>query len=63
MNSISLFGLGVAAFSVYNTKVILWEMNKEGSRVCPKCAKTRIVAGLALGAMGLVVMVQKWGKE
>jgi hypothetical protein len=45
-----LFFGGVAAFAVYNSSVIQWELNKPGSMVCPKCAFTRMGLGLAMGA-------------
>lgn len=48
----TLFPLSVAAFGVYNTSVIQWELNKPGSRVCPKCANTRMVLGLGLTVVG-----------
>ena len=43
-----LFPASVAAFGVYNTSVIQWELDKPGSRVCPKCANTRMALGLGL---------------
>lgn len=46
------FPAAVAAYGVYNASVIVWELNKPGSRVCPKCARTRIALGLALAAAG-----------
>jgi hypothetical protein len=40
--------LAVAGFVIYNTTVIGWELNKPGSRVCFKCAATRMILGAGL---------------
>jgi hypothetical protein len=53
-----LFSLGVAAFTVYNSSVILWELVKPESRVCRKCAVTRITIGAGLAAAGLALAFQ-----
>jgi hypothetical protein len=50
-----LFALGVAGFVAYNSTVILWELGKPNSRVCPKCAVTRVLLGSGLAATGLVL--------
>jgi hypothetical protein len=42
--------VAVSGFVVYNSVVIVCEMRKPASRVCGKCAITRIVLGAALGA-------------
>ena len=44
---------GVAAFVVYNSAVILWELGKPNTQVCKKCAYTRIGVGAAV-AVGAV---------
>jgi hypothetical protein len=53
-----LFSLGVAAFTVYNSSVILWELGKPESRVCRKCAVARITIGAGLAAAGLTLAFQ-----
>ena len=53
-----LFPGAVAAFGVYNSSVIQWELNKPGSRVCPKCANTRIALGLGLSVVGTYLAVR-----
>ncbi len=50
-----LFALGVAGFVAYNSSVILWELGKPDSRVCPKCAVTRVLLGSGLAVTGLVL--------
>jgi hypothetical protein len=55
MNSFRYFAFGVAGFVAYNNTVILWELGKPNSRVCPKCAVTRVVVGSGLAVVGLVL--------
>jgi hypothetical protein len=49
----------VAAFGVYNTSVIQWELNKPNSTECPKCAYTRIAIGLTLSAVAAWLLYQE----
>ena len=50
--------LGVIGFIIYNTSVIQWELNKPGSRVCPKCANTRIAVGAGLAALAAYTVLR-----
>jgi hypothetical protein len=50
-----LLALAVAAFEVYNSAVIVWELEKPGSTVCAKCALTRLALGAAVAGVGLVL--------
>lgn len=51
-----VFPAAVIAFGAYNTAVIEWELNKESSTTCAKCARTRQVLGVLLMAAGGWVM-------
>lgn len=57
------FYSGVLAFGIYNTTVINWELNKEGSRVCPKCAYTRMALGMGMSAIAGLMLYQELSTE
>ena len=54
------FPLAVALFGLYNSAAVYWELKKPGSRVCPKCAYTRIVVGATLAAWGTFEVLRPW---
>ncbi|AEB12037.1 hypothetical protein Marky_1298 [Marinithermus hydrothermalis DSM 14884] len=56
-----VFPFAVALFGLYNTAVVDWELTKPGSRVCPKCAYTRMVLGTVLAAWGAYEGVRRLG--
>jgi ribosomal protein S12 len=53
------FPASVAAFGLYNTATIGWELKKPNSTTCPKCARTRMIVGVALAAWGSYVVVKE----
>lgn len=55
MMPVQVLALAVAGFVAYNSSVIVWELEKPGSKVCPKCAVTRIAVGGGIAAAGLVL--------
>ena len=50
----------VSFFGVYNAIVIWWELHKEQSRMCPKCAYTRLVLSIGLTAASATLMGLEW---
>jgi hypothetical protein len=50
-----VFAVALAGFVAYNNVVIVWELNKKDSKVCPKCAYTRIGVGTVLAGAALVM--------
>ncbi|MCA9839806.1 MAG: hypothetical protein KC422_23055 [Trueperaceae bacterium] len=53
--------VGVIGFVLYNSTVILWELKKPNSQVCPKCANTRLAVGAALATVAGLSLLNDMG--